>query len=194
MKMKEFLEFLELLDEEEVRYNVDDDNSVTVFDDLFLGYDEVPMMPKKLTVEGALDLERAIITKLPETLLVYGYLDLSCSNISELPLNLEVDSFLDIRRTDITMLPKNLSADYLYLDAEKIQNIAYRKNCGCENRTIFAALIDDEIKIFAGCFCGTLREFEQSVDEKYSGDAAEKYKRASRECVDELRAKLNQGE
>jgi hypothetical protein len=163
-------EFLELLDTECVRYRVDSDDEVTVLNYLFLVSAEVPAMPKKLTVEGALDLE--------------------CANISELPLNLEVDSFLDIRGTDITMLPKNLSANHLYLDTEKIQNIAYRKNCGCENRTIFAALIDDEIKIFAGCFCGTLREFEQAVAEKYSGDAAKKYKRAGRECVDELRAKI----
>jgi hypothetical protein len=30
----------------------------------------------------------------------------------------------------------------------------------------------------------------QAVDKKYSSDAAEKYKRAGRECVDELRAKI----
>ena len=79
----------------------------------------------------------------------------------------------------------------LYLDAKRISNIAIRENCGYSSRTIFAAWCDNNFKIAAGCFFDTLDKFEQAVDEKYSGSAAEAYKQAGRDCVAELTVKLN---
>ncbi|WP_392559756.1 hypothetical protein [Orbus mooreae] len=99
---------------------------------------------------------------------------------------------LYLEGTAITQLPDNLSVGgSLYLDDEKIQNIAFRKNCGYSNRTIFAAWIDNTFKIKAGCFLGTIDQFENAVDKNYSGDAAESYKRSARECIEELNLKLN---
>ncbi|WP_313079127.1 hypothetical protein, partial [Atlantibacter sp.] len=94
--------------------------------------------------------------------------------------------------TGITSLPENLSVGgSLYLNPEKIANAAYRENCGYSSRTIFAVLADKEFRIAAGCFFGTINEFESAVDEKYSGSAAETYKRQARECVADLTVKLN---
>ncbi|KFC08213.1 hypothetical protein GTGU_01500, partial [Trabulsiella guamensis ATCC 49490] len=99
---------------------------------------------------------------------------------------------LDLRGTGITSLPDNLTVGgSLYLDVESISNIAYRKNCGYSGRTIFAAWTGTEFKIAAGCFFGTIEEFEDAVDDKYDGDAAEAYKKAGRDCVAELTEKLN---
>lgn len=48
-----------------------------------------------------------------------------------------------------------------------------------------------EFRIAAGCFFGSIDQFEQAVDDKYSGSAAEAYKKAGRDCVAELTEKLN---
>ncbi|MBK5075150.1 hypothetical protein I2492_19350, partial [Budviciaceae bacterium CWB-B4] len=70
-------------------------------------------------------------------------------------------------------------------------NVSYRENCGYSSRTIYSAWMDNNFKIAAGCFFGTLNEFEDAVDESYSGDAAEAYKQAARDCISELTIKLN---
>ncbi|MCZ0823799.1 hypothetical protein, partial [Dickeya solani] len=98
---------------------------------------------------------------------------------------------LYLRGTGITSLPDSFSCDSLYLDPEKISNVAYRENCGYSGRTIFSAWTGTEFKIAAGCFFGTIEEFEEAVDEKYSGSTAEAYKQAGRKCVEELTEKLN---
>ena len=77
----------------------------------------------------------------------------------------------------------------LYLDPELISNIAYRKGCGRSGRTVFAAWTGKEIRIAAGCFFDTLDAFERAVDVKYTGKAADDYKQAARECVDDLTEK-----
>ena len=106
--------------------------------------------------------------------------------------NLTVGGYLDLRGTGITALPDNLTVGgSLDLDPEKISNAAYRENCGYSDRTIFAVWAGNNFKIAAGCFFGSLEEFETAVDEKYSGDAAEGYKKAGRDCVNELTEKLN---
>ena len=79
----------------------------------------------------------------------------------------------------------------LYLRPEKITNVSYRENCGYSRRTIFAVWTGKEFRIAAGCFFGSIDQFEQAVDDKYSGSAAEAYKKAGRDCVAELTEKLN---
>ncbi|EOV3349242.1 hypothetical protein ACONGJ_003606, partial [Edwardsiella piscicida] len=98
---------------------------------------------------------------------------------------------LDLEGTGITSLPDNFSCDSLYLDVKRISNIAYRENCGYSSRTIFAAWTGKDFRIAAGCFFGTIEDFESAVDRKYGGDAGEAYKKAGRECVAELTEKLN---
>ncbi|BBI92193.1 hypothetical protein [Serratia symbiotica] len=97
---------------------------------------------------------------------------------------------LDLRGTSITALPENVCCRSLYLDPERISNIAYRKGCGRSGRTIFAAWTGKEIHIAAGCFFDTLDAFERAVDGEYTGKAADAYKQAARECVAELSEKL----
>ncbi|EKR2129934.1 hypothetical protein JJV50_002981, partial [Salmonella enterica subsp. enterica serovar Paratyphi B] len=118
-------------------------------------------------------------------------LDLSGTSITALPDNLTVGDWLDLSGTSITALPDHFSCNSLYLDAERISNIAYRKNCGYSSRTIFAAWTGKEFRIAAGCFFGSIEQFEQAVDYRYDGDAAEAYKKAGRDCVAELTKKLN---
>lgn len=79
----------------------------------------------------------------------------------------------------------------LYLHPKKITNVSYRENCGHSSRTIFAVWTGKEFRIAAGCFFGTIEKFEDAVDRKYSGEAAEAYKKAGRDCVAELTEKLN---
>ncbi|HGI9853340.1 TPA: hypothetical protein ACJVSD_004252, partial [Salmonella enterica subsp. enterica serovar Bareilly] len=112
-------------------------------------------------------------------------------SITALPDNLTVGGWLDLRGSSITALPDHFSCNSLYLDAERISNIAYRKNCGYSSRTIFAAWTGKEFRIAAGCFFGSIEQFEQAVDDRYDGDAAEAYKKAGRDCVAELTKKLN---
>ena len=127
-----------------------------------------------------------------DNLSVGGSLYLRGTGITALPDNLTVGGSLDLRGTGITALPDNLTVGgYLDLDAKRISNIAFRENCGYSSRTIFSVWCDNNFKIAAGCFFDTLDKFEQAVDEKYSGDAAEAYKQAGRDCVAELTLKLN---
>ncbi|WP_321157325.1 hypothetical protein [Serratia nevei] len=146
-----------------------------------------------ITVTHNLDLEDVSgITALPDNLTVGGSLYLSGTSITALPDNLSVGGWLDLRGTTITALPDNLTVGgSLYLSPEKITNVSYRENCGYSSRTIFAMWTGKEFRIAAGCFFGTIDQFEQAVGEKYDGDAAEAYKQAGRECVVELTEKLN---
>ena len=127
-----------------------------------------------------------------DNLTVGGYLDLRGTGITALPDNLTVGGSLDLRGTGITALPDNLTVGgYLAIDPKKISNAAYKENCGYSSRTIYAVWVGGNFKISAGCFFDTLDKFEQAVDEKYSGSAAEAYKQAGRDCVAELTLKLN---
>ena len=107
--------------------------------------------------------------------------------------NLTVGGYLDLQDcTGITALPDNLTVGgSLAIDPKKISNAAYKENCGYSSRTIYAVWVGGNFKISAGCFFDTLDKFEQAVDEKYSGSAAEAYKQAGRDCVAELTLKLN---
>ncbi|EJZ6471724.1 hypothetical protein OIJ90_003677 [Salmonella enterica] len=106
--------------------------------------------------------------------------------------NITVTNDLELEDVScVDTLPDHFSCNSLYLDAERISNIAYRKNCGYSSRTIFAAWTGKEFRIAAGCFFGSIEQFEQAVDDKYDGDAAEAYKKAARDCVAELTEKLN---
>ncbi|MGG6083012.1 hypothetical protein ACQSEB_15065 [Salmonella enterica] len=151
----------------------------------------ITALPDNLTVGGGLYLRGTSITALPDNLTVGGGLDLSGTSITALPDNLTVGGWLDLSGTSITALPDHFSCNSLYLDAERISNIAYRKNCGYSSRTIFAAWTGKEFRIAAGCFFGSIEQFEQAVDDRYDGDAAEAYKKAGRDCVAELTKKLN---
>jgi len=121
---------------------------------------------------------------------VGGSLNLRDTSITALPDNLSVGGSLNLSDTRITALPDNVCCRSLYLDPERISNIAYRKECGRSDRTIFAAWTGKEICIAAGCFFDTLDAFERAVDVKYTGKAADDYKQAARECVAELTEKL----
>ena len=114
------------------------------------------------------------------------------SGVDALPDNLTVGGWLDLRGTSITALPDNLTVGgSLYLRPEKITNVSYRENCGYSSRTIFAMWTGKEFRIAAGCFFGSIEQFEQAVNDKYDGNAAEAYKKAGRDCVAELTEKLN---
>ena len=114
------------------------------------------------------------------------------SGVEALPDNLTVGGSLYLRGTSITALPDNLTVGgSLYLRPEKITNVSYRENCGYSSRTIFAMWTGKEFRIAAGCFFGSIEQFEQAVDDKYDGNAAEAYKKAGRDCVAELTEKLN---
>ena len=114
------------------------------------------------------------------------------SGVDALPDNLTVGGWLYLRGTSITALPDNLTVGgSLYLHPEKITNVSYRENCGYSSRTIFAMWTGKEFRIAAGCFFGSIEQFEQAVDDKYDGNAAEAYKKAGRDCVAELTEKLN---
>ncbi|MGC6029036.1 hypothetical protein [Enterobacter kobei] len=114
------------------------------------------------------------------------------SGVDALPDNLTVGGWLDLEGTSITALPDNLTVGgSLYLRPEKITNVSYRENCGYSSRTIFAMWTGKEFRIAAGCFFGSIEQFEQAVDNKYDGNAAEAYKKAGRDCVAELTEKLN---
>ncbi|MDT7261299.1 hypothetical protein [Citrobacter freundii] len=146
-----------------------------------------------ITVSHNLDLEDVSgITALPDNLTVGGSLDLRGTSITALPDNLTVGGSLYLRGTSITALPDNLTVGgSLYLRPEKITNVSYRENCGYSSRTIFAMWTGKEFRIAAGCFFGSIEQFEQAVDDKYDGNAAEAYKKAGRDCVAELTEKLN---
>lgn len=85
------------------------------------------------------------------------------SDVDALPDNLTVGGWLYLSGTSITTLPDHFSCNSLYLEAERISNIAYRKNCGYSSRTIFAAWTGKEFRIAAGCFFGSIEQFEQAV-------------------------------
>lgn len=104
---------------------------------------------------------------------------------------ISVGGYLYLEGTGITQLPDSFSCDSLYLEPEKVSNVAYRYNCGYSSRTIFAVWTGSEFRIAAGCFFGSVTDFEEAVDDKYSGSAGENYKQAARECVEELTVKLN---
>ncbi|EOX8911384.1 hypothetical protein ACPW5X_002784 [Citrobacter freundii] len=145
-----------------------------------------------ITVTNNLDLEDVSgVDALPDNLTVGGGLYLRGTSITALPDNLTVGGWLDLEGTSITALPDNFSCTGLYLRPEQFSNVAFCENCGYGSRTIFAAWTGKEFRIAAGCFFGTLGEFESAVDRKYSGDAAEAYKKAGRDCVAELTEKLN---
>ena len=107
--------------------------------------------------------------------------------------NITVTHNLDLEDVSgVDALPDNLTVGgSLYLRPEKITNVSYRENCGYSSRTIFAMWTGKEFRIAAGCFFGSIDQFEQAVDDKYSGSAAEAYKKAGRDCVAELTEKLN---
>lgn len=125
-------------------------------------------------------------TQLPDNLSVGGYLDLEDTAIAALPDNLSVGGSLDLRGTAIAALPDGLQVGRsLYLQGA-VGGTVSRKGCGDSGRTIFAAKVNGGIRIVAGCFLGTLDKFEEAVDRKYSGAAAQTYKSQARECVEEL--------
>ncbi|RVS94149.1 hypothetical protein EOK88_24450 [Citrobacter freundii] len=177
----------------DIQHTVSDNGNITVTNNLDLeDVSGVDALPDNLTVGGWLDLSGTSITALPDNLTVGGSLDLSGTSITALPDNLTVGGSLYLSGTSITALPDNLTVGgSLYLRPEKITNVSYRENCGYSSRTIFAVWTGKEFRIAAGCFFGSIDQFEQAVDDKYNGSAAEAYKKAGRDCVAELTEKLN---
>ncbi|ECE5792760.1 hypothetical protein CSQ32_001732 [Salmonella enterica subsp. diarizonae] len=115
----------------DIQHTVSDNGNITVTNDLNLeDVSDVDALPDNLTVGDGLDLRGTSITTLPD--------------------NLTVGGGLYLRGTSITTLPDHFSCNSLYLEAERISNIAYRKNCGYSSRTIFAAWTGKEFRIAAG--------------------------------------------
>ncbi|OTP93793.1 hypothetical protein [Gilliamella apicola] len=116
------------------------------------------------------------------------------SNVEiQLPENLKVAYILYLGETNLTHLPSNLTvydSCSVYLDVEKIENVAYCENCGGIGRTIFAFWANDDFLIAAGCFTGTYSEFAAAVDKKYGSHTASEYKQQARDCISELAEKL----
>ena len=177
----------------DIQHTVSDNGNITVTNNLDLeDVSGVDALPDNLTVGDWLDLRGTSITALPDNLTVGDWLDLEGTSITALPDNLTVGGSLYLRGTSITALPDNLTVGgSLYLRPEKIANVSYRENCGYSSRTIFAVWTGKEYRIAAGCFFGTIGEFEAAVDRKYNGAAAETYKKAGRDCVAELTENLN---
>lgn len=154
---------------------------------MYLDNTLITKLPEQLTINGYLRLENTPITKLPDMLVVSESLYLDNTKISILPNYLSVGEDLCLSNTLITHLPDNLSVGcMLYLDAEKIKNIAFRKLCGKDKCTIFAAFINGEIQINKKGSLSNIETFELEMDKYYSATEAEKYKQAARECVKEL--------
>ncbi|KEQ02068.1 hypothetical protein SASC598J21_001510, partial [Snodgrassella alvi SCGC AB-598-J21] len=75
---------------------------------------------------------------------------------------------------------------------KKIKNIAYRKNCTAKRKTIFAAYLNGEYKIFQNEYLvGTLQEYEQFVNQRFIDPQASKLKQAAKDCVEQLQKKLS---
>lgn len=111
----------------------------------------------------------------------------------QLPENLKVAWRLGLENTNVTRLPSNLTIDKhcsVYLDAHKIENVSYRKNCGRYGRTIFAFWANNDFLIAAGCFVGTYSDFEKRVNYEYYRYKAAAYQRQAQECISELAEKL----
>lgn len=103
-----------------------------------------------------------------------------------------VSGSLYLSGTQITALPENFSVGgSLDLSGCKLQNVAFKEKCGRQNRTIFAAWVNGEIQIGAGCFLGSMAKLCAEVDESYKGEAADTYKADAQDCVDRLVAILN---
>ncbi|AYN27017.1 hypothetical protein D8682_08435 [Buttiauxella sp. 3AFRM03] len=144
-----------------------------------------------LRVGRDLDLSETQITTLPRNLVVNGRLNLRGSQVTILPDGLMVGDWLDLCDTQITILPNYFTCSSLYLDPEHFSNVVFRKNCGNNNRTIFAVRANETFYIAAGYFYGLIEQFEDAVDRKYSGETAEAYKQAGRDCLDGLKEKLS---
>ena len=167
-------------------------DNLTVGGSLDLSGTGITALPDNLTVGGSLYLRGTGITALPDNLTVGGSLYLSGTGITALPDNLTVGGSLGLQDcTGITALPDNLTVGgSLYL-RDGLLNVAYKKNCGNQNRTIFAAWVNGEIQIGAGCFLGPIQKFFDAVGESYSGGSAKKYKDDAQSCIDSLVKKLN---
>ena len=88
-------------------------------------------------------------------------------------------------------MPENLELKWLSLDLKKIKNIAYRKNCTAKRKTIFAAYLNGEYKIFQDkSLIGNLKEYERFVNQRFIDPQAGKLKQATRDCVEELQKKI----
>ncbi|MWN91151.1 hypothetical protein GQ597_10595 [Gilliamella sp. Pra-s65] len=183
--------------------------NLSINGDLILTHTKIEALPKNFSISGSLNLANTEITALPESLSVKGDLNLTMTKIKVLPENLFIGSSLylgfteiealpenfsikgdlDLKYSKIKILPDNLSVGTgLYLD--KIQNIAYRKNCEDNPQIIFACWVNDGFAIQMNDFFGTFQEFEKMVDEKYSGEISIKYKKMADTCIKELTEKL----
>ena len=126
-------------------------------------------------------------------LIVHSHLTLSLAKAIEISGSLIVEGGLFAAASNFKgfQLPASLSVKFLWLlDPENIENIVCKSGCGSRNRTIFAARINGEIQIGAGCFLGNLDAFCAAVDQFYEGDAAQKYKDDALYCVNALVEKL----
>lgn len=163
--------FLEYVRQRRVPYRVHG-STITVLGDLGVNdYYDAISIPNNVTVAGILRISSFLANQLPENLRA-DVLEIECTSTTHLPESLYV------RRS-------------LCINESLIENIAYREHCGAKNRTIFACYINgNKFTVCAGCFLGTLDEFDNEVDQKYYGADATRYKNQARECVIELAEKL----
>ena len=168
--------FLELLNSLDIDYEIQDGTVI---------------VKNKLTIEELDDVKQISIPE--NTDFKFGFICHDSDIEIQLPENLKAAYILDLTKTNVTRLPSNLTIGehcYVYLDAQKIENVSYCENCGERGRTIFAFWANDDFLIAAGCFAGTYSEFAAAVDKKYGSHTASEYKQKAQDCISELAEKL----
>ena len=97
-----------------VKYQINDDLSVEIFQDIDLesnkDFNEIPF--DNIKINGFLDLSETSIKKLPDNLTIINDLYLYNTPIEDLPNNLNIGGSLDIVNTNITDFPNDLYVKY----------------------------------------------------------------------------------
>lgn len=187
------VEFFDYLKQKSIPYTINEDGSVVVFGDLCIADTNIGTFPDELFVAGRIFIAgNSKVLRFPKKLTVWYTFNLGAPSSPLLPSELSCRDLVIAYETKITMLPKNIKAESIWIDnCSCVENITYRKGCGEHLRTIFACQANGGVMVAAGCFLGTLEEFEAAVDKKYKnykykGEAAEEYKAKARECVNEF--------
>ncbi|WP_144340375.1 hypothetical protein [Snodgrassella communis] len=167
-------------------------DNIRIRNDLNLEFSDIKKLPDNLYVGDTLDISKTKIKSLPAGLKVGKCILLYDTKISKLPNNLKLSHGINLKNTAIKSLPENMDVRWLRLSLNKIKNITYRKNCTSKKKTIFAAYLHEEFKIFMNEFLiGNLEQFEQYADKEFYKPEASELKQAASDCVAQLQQKLS---
>ncbi len=160
---------------------------------LLLGNSGLTELPAAFYVGNDLDLQNTPIRQLPERLYVGGDLNIKGTSVTALPDDLFVGSQLLLDAANIThnlayrQVDLSAIADEMKSKSSLPFNLADFINCDpngdepLSHLTVFAVRLQDEIKISAGCFYGTVNEFSGIT-------VINSIKSKVQECIDELNA------